>query len=84
MQRWIASAAGIVTGEPGKVSGDIHDRQPVILPPDLWQLWLSGTPEDARATLAATPEALLVYHPVSKAVGSPRNNGPELVEPVEL
>jgi putative SOS response-associated peptidase YedK len=80
---WMRSFT-IVTGEPGKVSGDIHDRQPVILPPDLWQLWLSGSPDDARAVLAAIPDAPLAYHPVPKAVGSPRNNSPELVEPIAL
>lgn len=74
----------IVTGEPGKVSGDIHDRQPVILPPDLWEVWASGSPDEAAATLAAVPEADLAYHPVPKAVGSPRNKGPELVEPITL
>lgn len=72
----------IITGEPGKVSGDIHDRQPVILPPDLWPVWAQGTPDEASATLAAAPEADLVYHPVPKAVGSPKNNRPELVEPI--
>lgn len=74
----------IITGEPGKVSGDIHDRQPVILPPDLWRVWVEGSPDEASATLAATPEAELVYHPVPTAVGNPRNNKPELVEPISL
>jgi putative SOS response-associated peptidase YedK len=74
----------IITGAPGKVSGDIHDRQPVILPPDLWPVWLRGTPDEASATLVAAPEAELVYYPVLKAVGSPRNKGPELVEPIVL
>jgi len=74
----------IITGEPGKVSGDIHDRQPVILPPDLWEVWMDGSPEDASATLAAAPEADLVYYPVPKAVGSPKNKGPELVTPISL
>jgi putative SOS response-associated peptidase YedK len=74
----------IITGEPGKVSGDIHDRQPVILPPDLWSVWCEGSPDEASATLAKAPEAELVYHPVPKAVGSPRNKGPELVEPITL
>jgi putative SOS response-associated peptidase YedK len=74
----------VITGEPGKVSGDIHDRQPVILPPDLWEVWAEGTPADAQGVLATVPEANLTYHPVPKAVGSPRNKGPELVEPVEL
>jgi len=74
----------IITGEPGKVSGDIHARQPVILPPDLWAVWCDGMPDEASATLVAAPEAELVYHPVPKAVGSPRNKGPELVEPIAI
>jgi len=72
----------VITGEPGKVSGDIHDRQPVILPPDLWEVWAEGTAADAQGVLAKVPEADLAYHPVPKAVGSPRNKGPELVEPL--
>lgn len=74
----------VITGEPGKVSGDIHDRQPVILPPDLWEVWMSGTADEAHATLQVVPQASLVYHPVAKAVSSPRNNSPELIEPVTL
>jgi putative SOS response-associated peptidase YedK len=74
----------IVTGAPGKVSGDIHDRQPVILPADLWPAWLDGEPDEAAALLQVVPEAELTYYPVPKAVGSPRNQGPELVEPITL
>lgn len=72
----------ILTGAPGKVSADVHDRQPVILPPDLWQVWVKGSPEEASATLTAVPEADLIYYPLARAVGSPRNNGPELVVPI--
>ncbi len=74
----------ILTGEPGKVSGDIHDRQPVILPPEQWMTWLNGTPDEAAEILCDVPEAPLAYHAVSKAVGSPRNKGPELVQPIDL
>ncbi len=74
----------VITGEPGKVSGDIHDRQPVILPPDLWAVWCEASPSDAAGVLAKVPEADLVYHPVPKAVGSPKNKGSELVEPITL
>ncbi len=74
----------VITGEPGKVSGDIHDRQPVILPPDLWSVWCEALPADAQGVLAKVPEAELVYHPVTRAVGSPKNNSPKLVEPIEL
>lgn len=72
----------IVTGEPGIVSANIHDRQPVILPPAQWQAWLQGTVDDAKSVLSAAPEATLAYHPVPQAVGSPRNNRAELVEPM--
>jgi len=74
----------VITGEPGKVSGDIHDRQPVILPADLWAAWCEAPPADAAGILDKVPEADLVYYPVSKAVGSPKNKGSELVEPIEL
>lgn len=74
----------IITGKPGKVSGDIHDRQPVILPPLAWQEWLTDEPNVAAHWSRCTPEADLSYYPVTKAVGSPRNKGPEMVQPVEL
>nr|WP_063573033.1 SOS response-associated peptidase [Luteibacter rhizovicinus] len=80
---WIRTFT-ILTGEPGKVSGDIHDRQPVILPPDLWAVWVDGMPDEAASVLVVAPEAELVYHPVPKAVGSPKNKGAELVEPIPL
>lgn len=74
----------IVTGEPGKVTGDIHDRQPVMLGPEAWEHWLLAPPELALEVLALAAEPDLVFHPVSRAVGSPKNDGPELVEPVAL
>lgn len=74
----------IITGEPGKVSGDIHDRQPVILPPESWQEWLTDKPDVAADLLQHAPEAELKYYPVTKAVGSPRNKRPEMVQPVGL
>jgi putative SOS response-associated peptidase YedK len=74
----------IITGEPGRVSSNIHDRQPVILRPDLLDVWLESTPDDALATLQSMPEAELSCYPVSKAVGSPRNNGAKLVERIAL
>jgi putative SOS response-associated peptidase YedK len=71
----------IITGEPGKVSGDIHDRQPVILQPDSWADWLDAD-GDPVALLADVREAELSYYAVPKAVGSPKNQGAELVRPV--
>jgi putative SOS response-associated peptidase YedK len=56
----------------------------VILPASMFEAWLEGTPEEAAELLAEVPEAELVYHPVTKAVSSPKNQGEQLVEPIEL
>lgn len=74
----------IVTGPPGIVSGDIHDRAPLILPPESWEPWLAGTVDDAKRIVDSTAERELTYYPVSKAVGAPRNDRPELVEQVAI
>ena len=74
----------ILTGEPGKVSGDLHDREPVILPPDLWEVWVEGTADEAGAVLAAVPEAALAYHPVSKAMNSPSFKSVAAVEAIPM
>ena len=81
---WIRTYT-VITGDPGKVSGDVHDRQPVILPPAMWEMWLvDGTPDEAGTLLNEVPEAELAYHPVTKAVSSPKSQGEQLVEPIEL
>lgn len=80
---WTRSFA-IITGEPGKVRGDVHDRQPVILPPSMWEPWLTGTPEEGAHLLGDVPAVNLVYHPVTKALNSPKSQGAHLVEPIEL
>ncbi len=72
----------IVVGPPGVVSGDIHDRAPVILPESAWHTWLTGDVAAAASLLEHAREPALKYHPVSKAVGSPKNDAPVLVEPL--
>lgn len=74
----------VVVGPPGQISGDIHNRQPVFLPPDRWVAWLRGTPEDAEQVITNLPAAGLTYFPVSKRLNNPRNQGPELIEEVVL
>jgi putative SOS response-associated peptidase YedK len=62
---------------------EIHDRMPLVLPPDRWGRWLTG-PAD-QALLAPPPDAVVAgieIRPVSAAVGNVRNNGPELIAEV--
>ncbi|HEU4424473.1 MAG TPA: SOS response-associated peptidase [Pilimelia sp.] len=58
----------------------VHDRMPLVLPPERWTDWLAG-PAGAPL-LAPTPEdfvAGLEIRPVGPAVGDVRNDGPDLV-----
>ena len=77
----------ILTGGPYAAVRTVHDRSPVILPPDLFDDWLDPALTETAAVrdlLAAAGDhggADLVARPVSPAVNSPRHDGPELVLP---
>jgi putative SOS response-associated peptidase YedK len=68
----------IVTTDANSPMRAVHDRMPVILAPDDWAGWLES--DDPAALLRPAPDDLLRFWPVSKAVNSPRNNGPELLK----
>jgi putative SOS response-associated peptidase YedK len=84
--RWLWTCT-IITEQATDLLGEIHDRNPVIVPASLQPAWLDCSSEDpatARALLDQIPEARLEPYVVSSAVGKVSNNGPELIEPVEL
>jgi putative SOS response-associated peptidase YedK len=62
---------------------EVHDRMPLILPPDRWVDWLAGggDPEPLLRPLDAAALAAIEVRPVGAAVGNVRNNGPELLNP---
>ena len=61
----------------------LHDRSPVILEREHFAAWLDpATPlADIQALCRPAADGVLAFHPVSKAVGNPRNNSPELIQP---
>ena len=69
----------IVTTEPSKFAAQFHNRMPLVLEPDAWDLWMESDPEAAAALMKPANEEALVSRPVSKAVGNVRNNAPELL-----
>lgn len=82
--RWIWSVT-VLTAPAADALGHIHDRSPVVLPPDLRASWLDPTVTDLGAVqdmLAAVPEPRLEPYEVSTAVNSVKNNSPELLLPV--
>ena len=68
-----------LTTEPSKFYGQFHNRIPLIIEPDKWDLWLNGSAETAAALMKPANEEVLVSRPVNKAVGNVKNNGPELL-----
>ncbi|NLU82755.1 SOS response-associated peptidase [Rhodococcus sp. HNM0569] len=83
--RWLWTTT-VLTTEATDAAGRIHDRSPLLLPPDFVDHWLDTSltdPDDVKALLASVPEPHLQPYEVSTAVNSPRNNGPELLDPVD-
>jgi len=83
---WLRSCA-IVTTNANDTIAPLHDRMPVVLEERDWDQWLDPTATDSdalgRLLVPASDDALVAY-PVSSAVNSADNDGPQLVERVEL
>ncbi|WP_273652007.1 SOS response-associated peptidase [Cellulomonas fimi] len=81
--RWLVSAT-VITRPASDDLAHIHDRQPLMLRRDAWDAWLdpSAGADDARRLLEA-PAPRIIATPVSTLVSSVRNNGPQLLEPVD-
>src|SRR5690348_3779991 len=84
----LGSSAGsrqpIVTGLPNELCRPIHERMPVTLPREAWQVWLGeidASPEELLTLLQPYPGELMRVYPVGPAVGSVRNDKPGLLEP---
>ena len=89
---WVHTCT-IITTSANEAMAPVHDRMPVMLAPGDWEQWLDPEPEDAenpefleRLTrlLVPAPNELIAMHPVSTEVNRVVNNGPELIERVEL
>jgi putative SOS response-associated peptidase YedK len=82
-QAWLVTFAVITTeAEPGL--DVIHDRMPLVLPPDRWRAWLDPRvrdQDDVRALIVPPAPGRFVAVPVTTRVNSVRNDGPELLEP---
>jgi putative SOS response-associated peptidase YedK len=72
--------ATIITTEANDLLRPVHDRMPVITPPDRYDLWLNPGMQDRgrlKSVLAPFPSGILEMYRVSSRVNSPANDGPE-------
>lgn len=75
----------IITTQPNSLLEPIHNRMPVILPPDAYNQWLvpeDQLPAQLNGLLVSYPADEMIAFPVSKMVNSPQFDSPDLIKPV--
>jgi putative SOS response-associated peptidase YedK len=75
----------IITTSANDITADIHNRMPAILEPSAEQAWIDPeltVPEAVLPLLRPYRADEMEAYPVSNRVSSPRNEGPDLIEPV--
>jgi putative SOS response-associated peptidase YedK len=81
-RRFLWSCTVITTSAEDSV-GHIHDRMPLMVERDRWASWLDPAvhdPDTLKQLLVPAAPGRLEAYPVSTAVNSVRNNGPELLD----
>jgi len=77
----------ILTTRANEALSALHERMPCLLEREDVGAWL-GAGEDelerAEAVLRPAPDGVLRMHPVSTRVNSPKHDGPDLLERVEI
>lgn len=86
-ESWLTPGTGkvlrtftIITTAANSLAGSVHDRMPVVVSQEAWPVWLGEAGGEALSVLRSALEGDMDMWPVSPAVNSPRNNGPELLE----
>ena len=75
----------IITTRPNIFMEDIHNRMPVILPVDGYELWLDpGEPdlEQLKTLLQPYPSEEMMAFPVSRVVNNPANDTEACIQPI--
>lgn len=75
----------IITTTPNDLIGQIHNRMPVILAPEDYDLWLEPAVQEVQriqSLLRPYPAEDITAFPVSTRVNNAANDSPECLEPV--
>jgi putative SOS response-associated peptidase YedK len=78
--------ATIITTNASRDLAVLHERMPVIVPPDAFDLWLDCSNVDAMTAsvlFAPVREGSFDTYEVSPAVNRADNDGPQLIEPAQ-
>ncbi|MFC3883587.1 SOS response-associated peptidase [Bacillus songklensis] len=75
----------IITTKPNEVTREVHERMPVILPDDTYNMWLNLEVSDTeflKSLLLPYPAEEMEVYPVSTLVNSPKNDMAEILSPL--
>ncbi len=73
----------IIVTRANDLCREIHDHMPVILYPETWNTWLKATDDETLTTLVQPfPAHQMTMYPVSRRVGSPKNDDVGLIAPI--
>jgi len=81
----IIQSCTILTTTPNILLADIHDRMPVIVTPDKYDLWLNPEVEDfdaVREILKPYDSRLMRHYPVNQRVNSVQNDDADCAAPI--
>ncbi|MFE8032843.1 SOS response-associated peptidase [Thiohalocapsa marina] len=81
----VIDSCTIIVTDANALLAPIHDRMPVILDPADYALWLDPGMQDRQrlqALLQPVDPTGWIAYPVSRAVNSPANDDPRLLDPV--
>ena len=71
----------IITTDANEIVAQLHDRMPVVIGPEDRERWLKGP--NAEELLKPYPSELMTMWPVSPKLNSPKNDSPDLLEPIQ-
>jgi putative SOS response-associated peptidase YedK len=77
--------AVIITTTANRELAHLHERMPVVVPPEAFDFWLDCDNVDAMTAAALfvpAPEGFFEAYEISPAVNRTANDGPELIAPV--
>lgn len=79
----IVKTFAVITCPANDMMTEIHNRMPVIIPPENYKRWLSTVEPDPRDLLVPFPSELMTMWPISTRVNTPRNDDPDILTPVQ-
>ncbi|HKW17568.1 MAG TPA: SOS response-associated peptidase [Terriglobales bacterium] len=85
-QRRLVKSCTILTTEANSLVAEMHDRMPVIVPREAYELWLDpdSSLQEVLALLKPFDSSSMHKYPVSTTLNNSQNQGPEVATKTEI